>query len=156
MKIIPMEEEHTKKLAELEKLCFSRPWSQSALKEELENPAAVFLTAMEKNEILGYAGMHCAWGECYLDNIAVFPKHRRRGVAKVLLLALEKAARERNGEFLSLEVRASNQGAIALYEAMGFQEAGRRKNFYTVPKEDGLIFTKHFSEEKPGDPEAAT
>ena len=91
--------------------------------------------------------MHCAWGECYLDNIAVFPEHRRQGVAKALLLELENRAKRRNGEFLSLEVRASNREAIALYQAMGFQEAGRRKNFYTAPQEDGLIFTKYFSEE---------
>lgn len=148
MKIIPMEEKHTEKLAQLEQLCFSRPWSREALLEELENPAAVFLTAVEGQEILGYAGMHCAWGECYLDNIAVFPAYRRQGAARALLLGLEEAARRRNGEFLSLEVRASNQGAIALYQAMGFQEAGRRKNFYTAPREDGLIFTKYFSTEK--------
>ena len=142
-----MTAEHTAALAELEQLCFSRPWSRNALVEELENPAAVFLTAVEEKEVLGYAGMHCAWGECYLDNIAVFPEHRRQGVAKALLLELENRAKRRNGEFLSLEVRASNREAIALYQAMGFQEAGRRKNFYTAPQEDGLIFTKYFSEE---------
>ena len=142
-----MTAEHTAALAELEQLCFSRPWSRKALVEELENPAAVFLTAVEEKEVLGYAGMRCAWGECYLDNIAVFPEHRRQGVAKALLLELENRAKRRNGEFLSLEVRASNREAIALYQAMGFQEAGRRKNFYTAPQEDGLIFTKYFSEE---------
>lgn len=142
-----MTAEHTAALAELEQLCFSRPWSRKALVEELENPAAVFLTAVEEKEVLGYAGMHCAWGECYLDNIAVFPEYRRQGVAKALLLELENRAKRRNGEFLSLEVRASNREAIALYQAMGFQKAGRRKNFYTAPQEDGLIFTKYFSEE---------
>ncbi len=148
MKVISMAEEHTEKLAQLERLCFSRPWSKEALLEELVNPAAVFLTAAEGQEILGYAGMHCAWGECYVDNIAVFPEHRRRGVGKALLLGLEEEAKRRRGEFLSLEVRASNRGAIALYQTMGFQEAGRRKKFYTAPQEDGLIFTKYFSTEK--------
>lgn len=145
MKIVPMKAEHTAALAELEQLCFSRPWSREALLEELDNPAAVFLTAVEGGTVLGYAGMHCACGECYLDNIVVFPAHRRRGAAKALLLALEEAASRRDGEFLSLEVRCSNREAIALYRGLGFQEAGRRKDFYTAPREDGLIFTKMLS-----------
>ena len=142
MEILPMKSEYIGALAELERLCFSRPWSEKALSEELTNPAAAFFTALEGTEILGYAGMHCAGGECYLDNLAVFPQHRRRGAAKALLCALEEEAKLRRGEFLSLEVRCSNQSAIALYRSMGFQEVGRRKNFYSDPREDALIFTK--------------
>ena len=144
MDILPMTREHTAILAELEKLCFSRPWSREALLEELTNPVAVFFTAVEGSEILGYSGMHCAGGECYLDNLAVFPTHRRKGTAKALLRALEEEAKRRQGQFLSLEVRRSNANAIALYQSMGFQEVGRRKNFYTDPQEDALIFTKFF------------
>ena len=149
MEILPMKKEHTEKLAELEKLCFSRPWSEEALLEELTNPVAAFFTATEgepegEEKILGYAGMHCPGGECYLDNLAVFPQHRRQGVGKALLRALEEEAKCRGGTFLSLEVRASNESAISLYRSMGFQEAGRRKNFYTDPQEDALILTKFF------------
>ena len=153
MVILPMTKEHTGTLAELERLCFSRPWSEEALLAELTNPVAAFFTAVEgerKGEailgeaILGYAGMHCASGECYLDNLAVFPQYRRQGAAKALLRALEEEAKRREGEFLSLEVRASNESAIALYRSMGFQEVGRRKFFYSDPREDGLIFTKFF------------
>ena len=144
MKILPMTKIHTEQLAELERICFSRPWSREALTEELTNPAAAFFTAVEGREILGYSGMHCASGECYLDNLAVFPAHRRQGVGKALLRALEEEAKKRGGEFLSLEVRASNESAISLYRSMGFQEVGRRKNFYADPQEDALIFTKFF------------
>ena len=137
MKILPMTREHTEMLAELERLCFSRPWSREALLAELTNPVAAFFTAVEgeaeREEILGYAGMHCPSGECYLDNLAVFPRHRRRGVAKALLCALEEEAKRRNGEFLSLEVRSSNESAIALYQSVGFLEVGRRKNFIPIP-----------------------
>ena len=142
MKILPMTKIHTEQLAELERICFSRPWSREALTEELTNPTAAFFTAVEGREILGYSGMHCASGECYLDNLSVFPQHRRQGAAKALLCALEEEAKLRQGEFLSLEVRASNESAIALYRSMGFQEVGRRKFFYSDPREDGLIFTK--------------
>lgn len=152
MEIVKMSEEHTAALARLEKLCFSRPWSMEALREELENPLAVFLVATEGEAVLGYAGMHCVEGECYLDNVAVFPEFRRRGVARTLISALEKEGKKRNGEFLSLEVRPSNLGAVVLYLSMGFREEGRRKNFYSDPPEDGLILTLRWGrkEEKEG------
>ena len=137
-----MEQRHLDRLAELEAMCFSTPWSRKALEEELDNPNAVFLVAEEEGAPLGYAGMHCAAGEGYVDNVAVFPAARRRGVATALLEALELAARDREGEFLSLEVRPSNTGAVALYRRLGFEEAGRRRDFYRDPREDGLILTK--------------
>lgn len=142
MEIVPMKKEHTAVLAELETLCFSRPWSQRALEEEIENASACFFTAVEGEAVLGYAGMHCAWGECYMDNIAVFPEYRGKGAATALLNALLGEAGRRGGEFLSLEVRPSNTAAVRLYEKLGFREEGRRKNFYADPVEDGLILTK--------------
>lgn len=146
MEIVPMTKEHTAALAELEALCFSRPWSQKALEEELQNPDACFLTAIEGEAVLGYAGMHCPWGDCYMDNIAVFPEYRGQGAATALLNALLEEARHRGGEFLSLEVRPSNIGAVRLYHKLGFREEGRRKNFYADPPEDGLILTKRLLE----------
>lgn len=137
-----MEERHLDRLAQLEQLCFAAPWSRQALGEELDNPPAVFLVAEEDGTVLGYAGMHCVAGEGYIDNVAVFPQARRRGVATALLQGLEAAARAREGTFLSLEVRPSNEGAIALYQGLGFETAGRRKDFYRDPREDGLILTK--------------
>lgn len=144
MKIVKMGAAHTEALARLEKLCFSSPWSREALLEELENPNAYFCVALLEGRVAGYAGMQCACGECYVVNVAVFPECRRRGAATALLSALEQEARRQGGEFLSLEVRASNCEAIRLYTKLGFEEAGRRKNFYSDPKEDGLIMTKRF------------
>ncbi len=146
MEIVPMTKEHTAALAELERLCFSHPWSRKALEEEIQNPDACFFTAVEGNAVLGYAGMHCPRGDCYMDNIAVFPEHRGKGVATALLNALIGEAARRGGEFLSLEVRPSNTGAVRLYEKLGFREEGRRKSFYAAPVEDGLILTKRLSE----------
>ena len=141
--VVPMAGEHTPKIAELEKLCFSEPWSENALNEELTNPDAVFFTALVGDDIAGYGGMHTPWGDCYIDNIAVFPEYRKMGVGDAIVKALcEKA--EELGEFISLEVRASNANAISLYGKNGFTKAGVRKNFYSDPREDGLILTKTF------------
>ena len=148
MTIVPMEERHLDDLARLERLCFSRPWSRQALKEELTNPAACFLVGEEAGEVLGYAGMHCAAGECYVDNVAVFPEARRQGVGRKLMEALLQAAAARGGEFLSLEVRPSNLEALALYRGLGFREVGRRRRFYDDPVEDGLLLTKDLKKEE--------
>ena len=148
MTIVPMEERHLDDLARLERLCFSRPWSRQALKEELTNPAACFLVGEEAGEVLGYAGMHCAAGECYVDNVAVFPEARRQGVGRRLMEALLQAAAARGGEFLSLEVRPSNLEALALYRGLGFREVGRRRRFYDDPVEDGLLLTKDLEKEE--------
>lgn len=137
---------HTARLAELEKLCFSEPWSEKALLEEIQNPAAYFVTAAEGESILGYGGMHTVLGESYIDNIAVFPEYRGQGVGRAVTQALIEKAREAEGVFITLEVRASNAPAIGLYTALGFEKAGVRKRFYTEPEEDALIMTLSFTE----------
>lgn len=144
MKIIKMQKQHIAPIALLESLCFARPWSEQALAEELENESACFLVAEDNSDVLGYCGMHHACGECYIDNVAVFPNHRRKGVAAALLTELENNGRALGGEFISLEVRPSNTGAISLYKSLGYAEVGRRKNFYADPCEDALIMTKNF------------
>ncbi len=138
MQITLMQEQHIKELAILEKECFSSPWSQNSLREELENENACFLVALENEEVLGYVGSHIVLGEAYITNIAVFPLQRKKGIAKKLIKALcEKAEYS-----VSLEVRSSNKIAISLYESLGFTLCGKRKNFYDKPIEDALIFTR--------------
>ena len=94
--------------------------------------------------MLGYGGMHTVLGESYVDNIAVFPEFRGHGVGRTLMAVLIEKARENGGVFITLEVRASNLPAIAMYRSLGFTEAGVRRNFYTEPREDALIFTLSF------------
>ena len=156
MEIVRLQKEHCEILAELEKLCFSRPWSQKAIEDEVNNPNAFFVTAVDEEKILGYGGMHCTHQECYIDNIAVFGHQRKKGVGTAIVKALVQEAQRRGAEYISLEVRPSNQGARALYEAHGFQqvdtklgfmEEGRRRNFYSDPTEDALILTRRFPKE---------
>ena len=138
-----MDNTHTESLADLEKLCFSNPWSKKSLDNQIESPIAYFITAVEDTAILGYGGMHCVAGECYIDNIAVYKHRRNKGTGTAIIAALEQEARRRKSDFISLEVRPSNK-AVALYMRLGFVEEGRRKNFYSDPTEDALILTKRF------------
>ena len=148
IKIVPMNADHLEELEKLERLCFSRPWSRKMLAEELDNQCAAFLVAVEPEteQPVGYAGLLVVADEGYITNVAVFPEYRRRGVAAQLLSVFENFARGNHLAFLTLEVRPSNTAAIALYESFGFRQAGRRKNYYDLPKEDALILTKTYGE----------
>ncbi len=139
----PMTKEDIPFIAALEKECFSLPWSEEALAEELTNENAVFFTAKKKGEVVGYMGMHCVLDECYIANVAVSVSERRQGIGRLLLRYAEKKARERECSFISLEVRVSNGSAIALYCAEGYEKIGERKNFYSSPTENALIMTKY-------------
>lgn len=140
-----MSNEHISEIAEIEKECFSSPWSESSLAEELNNPNSYFLVAINSG-VLGYIGVQEICGEAYITNIAVFEKHRGNGIGRALLKAAVDGAKARNCEFITLEVRKSNQAAIKLYESEGFVKVGIRKNFYTEPTEDAVLYTKYFTE----------
>ena len=148
VQIVPMNADHLEELEKLEKICFSRPWSRKMLAEELENQCAAFLVAQDSitGQVMGYAGLLVMADEGYITNVAVFPEYRRQGVAAKLISVFENFARGNKLAFLTLEVRPSNAAAIALYEGFGFREAGRRKNYYDLPKEDALILTKTYGE----------
>lgn len=141
--ITEMNHLHTSKVAEIEKNCFSKPWSQKAIEAELNNENAYFYVLIFENNIIGYGGMHIAIDECYIANIAVLPDFQRKGFGKLITSYLISKAINLNCEFISLEVRPSNTIAISMYNSLGFEEVGRRRNFYTSPTEDGLIMTKY-------------
>ena len=146
VKIVPMTADHLEELEKLERICFSRPWSRKMLAEELENQCAAFLVAEDSvsGRVLGYAGLMVVADEGYITNVAVFPEYRRQGIAAQILQVFLQFAAANHLAFLTLEVRPSNAAAIALYQGFGFEEVGRRKNYYNLPKEDALILTKYF------------
>ena len=142
-----MTAEHIPQIAALEKTCFSHPWSEELLRQALWNEAAAIVVAEgEDGTVLGYAGVSTVLDEGYIDNVAVDPRFRRQGVADELVAALARFGRAKL-VFLTLEVRASNAPAIALYAKHGFQEAGRRKHYYDDPREDAIIMTLEFDHE---------
>lgn len=142
VRISPMRREDVFAVAEIEKECFSAPWSEKGLEEELENENAVFFVAKLFDDVVGYMGMHTVLDECYVANVAVKSDHRRKGIGVKLLKYAEKKARERNCSFISLEVRVSNESAIALYSKENYEKIGERKDFYSAPKENAFIMTK--------------
>ncbi len=137
--VTTMTEEHVAALAELETLCFADPWSDHALREELTNPCAAFLVAQCDGRTVGYVGCHHIAGEGYITNVAVHPDCRRQGVARTLLT--EALSRWQTLSRVTLEVRVSNAGAIALYEGLGFVCEGIRPKFYAHPTEDAAIYS---------------
>ena len=148
-RIVPMNADHLDELERLERVCFSRPWSKRMLAEELDNACAAFLVAedTDSGKVLGYAGVLVMADEGYITNVAVFPEYRRHGIGAAIIEVFMNFARGNDLAFLTLEVRPSNTAAIALYEGFGFEEVGRRKNYYDLPKEDALILTRYFKEE---------
>lgn len=140
MTIERMEERHIEDIAAIEKACFRHPWSADGLREELGR--GLFLAAVEDGVTVGYVGCQTVLDEGYITNVAVLPAFRRRGIAERLLGALLERAEGLS--FVTLEVRESNQAAIALYEKMGFSRVGIRKGFYTEPTEDAVLMTRYF------------
>lgn len=144
MKIIPMTDAHVDAVAALEAICFADPWSANSVASELTNPLSCWLVALEADTVVGYIGSQTVMGETDMMNVAVHPDHRRKGIAVSLIHALVQKLKECESHCLTLEVRASNAPAIALYEKLGFTEAGRRRNYYRNPKEDALILRKEW------------
>ena len=144
MMIVNMHESHIAQVAALEKICFSDPWSENSVASELKNPLSCWLVAEEDGVVAGYVGSQTVIDESDMMNIAVHPDHRRKGIAEALVMELVEALKKRESQCLTLEVRASNEPAKALYEKLGFEQVGLRKNYYRNPKEDALILRKEF------------
>ena len=120
IEILKMQSIHVSQVAALEKLCFSEPWSENSVAGELNNPLSLWLVAVDGDCVAGYVGSQSVMGESDMMNIAVAPDYRRQGVAEALIAELVKQLRENGNYCLTLEVRASNEPAIALYEKLGF------------------------------------
>ena len=142
-KTVPMTAAHIDEAVKAEEICFSVPLTKEGFERELSNENSHYLVAAGET-VLGYIGVHEIAGEAYIHNIAVLPEYRRAGIGRALLESACDGARERGCEFITLEVRQSNAPAIALYEKCGFVKAGVRKNFYSKPAEDGVIYTRYF------------
>ena len=145
MNIIEMNADHVVQIAELEKICFSDPWSENSIASELANKLALWLVAEVDGRVAGYIGSQTVPDESDMMNVAVHPDYRRRGIARKLMVALVDALKEKGVGSLALEVRQSNLPAIALYEQLDFHQVGLRPNYYRNPKENALILRKEWT-----------
>ena len=135
--------EDARQIAEVEKACFSTPWSYESLKHDItENQRALYMTAEAGGKICGYAGLWKIIDEGHITNVAVSPEYRRKHIARSLLEALFASAAKQGIERFTLEVRAGNEAAKKLYGGFGFLEAGLRKGYYDDNGEDALIMWK--------------
>ena len=144
IEIVQMTAAHTGQIAELERICFSDPWSEKSIATELDSRLSLWLVAMDGEKVAGYVGSQSVLGETDMMNIAVSPDYRRQGIGEKLVVELIQKLTEKGNHSLTLEVRASNDPAQKLYEKLGFEQVGRRKNYYRNPKEDALILRKEW------------
>ena len=138
MSVVRLELQHLAGVAALEKEVFASPWSEASLKL-LCGESAFGFVALEGDTVTAYGGMLTVLDEGQITNIATHPNYRRRGLAAKVLSALLEQARAKGILSVTLEVRASNTAAIALYQKFGFSAVGKRPRFYTHPTEDALI-----------------
>lgn len=139
-----MTDAQVSQVAQLERICFSDPWSENSVASELKNPLSLWLVAMDGETVAGYIGSQSVEGEADMMNVAVHPDYRRQGIARLLVTELVAALAKKGVSSLALEVRASNVPAISLYEQLGFIQVGRRPNYYRNPKEDAYILRKEW------------
>ena len=141
--IRPMTEENYTAAAHIEQTCFSdRPWTAEQFHEELSLDFSRTFIAYIDGEAAGFVNLWLTPPMALINNIAVLPDFRRRGIARELIMKALGACEDCSS--LTLEVRESNEGAIKLYENLDFSQVGRRKRFYENPTEDALIMTKFF------------
>lgn len=140
MEIVKMTASDCCELAELDKICFSTPWSKQSFSEETKNSLATYLLAKADGKIVGYCGFWRVSGEAQVTNIAVLPEYRRQKIAQNLVEKMLELCEE--DEQIVLEVRESNFAAISLYEKLGFTKEGIRKRFYHDPIEDGITMLR--------------
>ena len=144
MEYVTMRAHHAPQVAQLEKECFQDPWSEKSIASELINSLSLWIVALDGQQVVGYVGSQSVMGEADMMNIAVSSRYRRMGIAQELVERLIAALREKDVYSLTLEVRASNEPAKALYSKLGFLQVGRRPNYYRNPKEDALILRKEW------------
>ena len=139
-----LSEENSAAVAEIEKLCFSTPWSEATISSEIKSGFSDFFGAFSEEKLAGYIGGRTIAGETEIFNVAVSPEFRRKGIAKALIEKFIETVRKKDTQVIFLEVRSSNLPAIALYEKNGFVFCGLRKNYYTNPTENALLMRLAF------------
>ena len=142
MRIVKMQPEHVAAVAEMERQCFSDPWSEKSVASELDSPLSLWLIAEADGVVVGYVGSQTVLDSADMMNLAVSQDFRRQGIGEQLVNSLTEALAEKGVKTLLLEVRISNEPAKQLYQKLGFEIVGKRPRYYEKPREDALILRK--------------
>ena len=138
----PMRLEDVAAVHEIERISFRTPWPSYAFEQELRgNRLAHYVVARAGDRVVGFAGVWLMVDEAHVTTFGVHPDWRRQGIGRQLLLNLVELSRTIGARRMTLEVRASNEVAQALYRAYGFEEVGRRLRYYTDDGEDALVMS---------------
>lgn len=129
---------------QVEKACFAVPWSRESFWREAANENTLYLLALDEEvpegeRVIGYVGCWISFEEAQITNVAVTPDYRGRHVGTGMMAELIRRVKEKGVTALTLEVRPSNEPALALYKNYGFKEAGRRPHYYSDNGEDAII-----------------
>lgn len=143
MELRRMEEKDLDQVTSIEKDTFSMPWNREDFLNSMNNPSHVYIVACENDVIYGYCGMWGIVGEGQINNVAVKKELQGKGIGFLLVKFLLEEGYKQGLEAFTLEVRESNLSAIHVYEKVGFENVGIRKNFYDKPKENAVIMWKN-------------
>ena len=139
IEIRPLELRDLTAIEEIERSAYPTPWSRSMFAGELAKPSSICLGAFAPNRLVGYLIVSRYVDAWHVMNVAVAPGEQRRGIATALLLDLFELTQQDGRRGYTLEVRISNDGAIALYQRLGFERRGLRRGYYTDNREDAVI-----------------
>ena len=138
--IQPMRLEDVPVIHEIEREIFLTPWPRNAWRRELsQNQMATYVVMRDADELVGYAGLWEMRDEAHVTTVGVRRQDQGKGYGMALMLALIERSYAVNARWITLEVRASNHGAMALYEKLGFKVIGRRRGYYTDDGEDAVV-----------------
>jgi len=138
-----LQESHIPPILAIEGRTNGAPWSERSFRNELDHPHGIFLVAILGGEVVGYGGIWLVVDEAHVTTIAVSEEQRRNGIGWKLMVELLQRAKEAGMTCSTLEVRASNEAAIKLYERLGYHIAARRKGYYPDNKEDATVMWMH-------------
>lgn len=140
VEVVPMRRRHLRSVVRIEQQVYPRPWSLSLFLSELAlSGTRSYLVARVGRTIVGYGGLMFAAGDAHITTLAVDPTVQRHGIATRVLVVLTRKALDVGADALTLEVRASNTSAQALYRRFGFSAAGVRKGYYADNGEDAIV-----------------
>jgi ribosomal-protein-alanine N-acetyltransferase len=145
LRIEPLKRRHVPAVARIEKMTSSNPWSADLFRGELAlpEPSRAYRIARLDGRLVGYGGLMFVLDEAHVTTLSVHPDHQGQGIGTRLLAVLVREALDRGTRALTLEVRASNEPAQALYRRFGFAPAGIRRNYYAEVGEDAVIMWAH-------------